>query len=168
MMPEVVSGGVIIMLVYFAGAIQGNRVAVDAIREIISFIKLRGIGVLTEHLFGEDRFEFFSRMTGIRKEDIVADDIERVNVGMLDLATHLIAEVSGASTGTGMEIRYAMHKHFLGKVPARTLLLYCEDKKSHVSNMVKGMNPLRYPTVTVCSYKDATEAKKIVAEFLGI
>ena len=156
------------MLVYLAGAIQGNRVAVDVIHELINFIKSHGVEVLTEHLFGEDRFEFFARMSRIKKEDITADDIERVNVGMLDSATHLIAEVSGASTGTGMEIRYAMHKHLLGKTPASVLLLYCKDKKDQVSNMVKGMNPLRYPTVTVCSYLDAAEAKRIVAEFLAI
>lgn len=156
------------MLVYVAGAIQGERVAIDVIRELIDFIKSRGVEVLTEHLFEEDRFAFFARMSGKRKEDITADDIERVDVGMLDSATHLIAEVSGASTGTGMEIRYAMHKHLLGKVPAVVLLLYCKDKKDGVSNMVKGMNPLRYPTVTVCSYLDAVEAKRIVAKFLAI
>ena len=50
--------------------------------------------------------------------------MERQDIEWLDQATHVIAEISGVSTGTGREIEYARTKGVLGKTPAKILCLY--------------------------------------------
>jgi hypothetical protein len=101
-------------IVYCAGAIRGDRVMAETIRDIISFIQSLGYVVLTEHVGTADPIQVFAEKVGKTKDTLTAEDIERQDIAWLDQATHVVAEISGASTGTGREIEYARTKGALG------------------------------------------------------
>lgn len=152
------------ILVYFAGAIRGDRVLAPVMREIVAFVQSLGFRVLSEHVAADDPIA--TQKIGQGKGELLAEDIERQDIAWLDEATHVIAEISGASTGTGREIEYARTKGHLGKTPAVVLCLYRQDRESFASPMIRGMTPDRYPNVTVCSYRDLDEAKALIQRFL--
>lgn len=154
-------------VVYFAGAIRGDRVLATTFQEIIEFIKRSGFTVLTEHVGADDPIESFANKIGKHKGELSAEDIEKQDIEWLDRATHVISEISGASTGTGREIEYARIKGELGKTPAKIFCLYRRDREFWASPMVRGMTPDRYPNVLVRSYGEVEEAKKLIKEFLG-
>ena len=87
-------------------------------------------------------------------------------IAWLDQATHLIAEISGASTGVGREIEYARTKSHFGKIPAKILCLYDIKREWYASPMVRGMDPDPYPNISVRSYTDVENAKEVVPEFI--
>lgn len=153
-------------IVYFAGAIRGDRAAADAMKAIVQHIKFLGFTVLTEHVVTDDPVAAFAGKAGIAKDALSAVTIERQDIAWLDTATHVIAEISGASTGTGREIEYARTKGALGKIPAKILCLYRTDREFFASPMIRGMTPDRYSNVSVRSYNDTQEAQEIVTEFL--
>src|SRR3989344_6948194 len=97
--------------IYFAGAIRGDRVEAENIIALIRYIQELGHEVLTEHIAEKN----------ISDASMKAEDIEKRDILWLDSATHVIAEISGASTGTGREIEYARTKGQLGKTPAYIL-----------------------------------------------
>src|SRR3989344_3004906 len=116
--------------VYFAGAIRGDRCVAETIRSLINYIKTDlGLVVLTEHVGAEKPVEELARKVGKRVEELLAEDIEKQDIEWLDQSSYVIAEISGASTGTGREIEYARTKGNFGKVPARILCLYCVDRE---------------------------------------
>ncbi len=154
------------VLVYFGGAIRGDRVVAREMRELIRFIQSLGVPVLTEHIASDDPIETFAGKIGKSKEALTAEDIELQDITWLDSATHVIAEISGASTETGREIEYARTKHVFNKVPCKVLCLYREDREWYASPMIRGMTPDRYPNVSVRSYTNIDEAKKLAAIFL--
>ena len=154
-------------IVYFAGAVRGERVVTDVILEIISYIKELGFPVLTEHVGTPDPIATFAAKIGKTKDALTAEDVERQDIKWLDQATHIIAEISGASTGTGREIEYARTKGVLGKTPAKILCLYHIDREFYASPMIRGMGNNHYPNVLVKSYRDVQEAKEIIKEFLN-
>ncbi len=153
-------------IVYFAGAIRGDRVAAAEMREIVLYIRLLGLNVLTEHIIEPDPFEAHAKAMGVEKANITAEDIERQDMAWLDQATHVVAEISGSSTGTGRIIEYGRLKGQFGKVPAKVLCLYREDRRKIASPLVRGMTQDRYPNVEVYAYKDSAEMKKIIKDFL--
>ena len=153
-------------VVYFAGAIRGDRSLAREMSEMIGFIKNLRIPVLTEHITEDDPVAAFAEKLGKRKEDLTAEDIEEHNIEALDRATHIIAEISGASTGTGREIEYGRVKEQLGKVPAKILCLYRKDREWFASPMIRGMLGDRYPNVRVASYIDTSEAITYIYSFL--
>lgn len=153
-------------IVYFAGAIRGDRVMAENIKEIIGYIKELGFPVLTEHVGTDDPIATFAEKIGKTKETLTAEDIESQDISWLDSATHVIAEISGASTGTGREIEYARAKGELGKTPARVWCLYRVDREFYASPMIRGMTNDRYSNVRIKPYKDIEEAKTIIQEFL--
>lgn len=116
-----------------------------------------GIKVLTEHV-GKN----------LTDKELTAEEIERRDIEWLNQATHIIAEISGASTGTGREIEYARVKHEFGKIPANNLCLYQKDREFYASPMIRGMTPDRYPNIMVKSYDDIDNVKEIIKEFLDI
>ena len=154
-------------IIYFAGAIRGDRVAAAEIRDMIIFIRLMGLSVLTEHIIEADTVTAHAKVMGKDRASVTAEDIERQDMAWLDQATHVIAEISGSSTGTGREIEYARNKEHFGKVPAKVLCLYKKERESIASPMVRGMSPEKYPNVKVVSYDSMSAAKEIIKEFLG-
>jgi len=143
--------------IYFAGAIRGDRVEAENIIALIRYIQELGHEVLTEHIAEKN----------ISDASMKAEDIEKRDILWLDSATHVIAEISGASTGTGREIEYARTKHHFGKTKAHILCLYDETRKFFASPMIRGMTPERYENITVKKYKDLQGAKEIIKKFLG-
>lgn len=153
-------------LVYFAGAIRGDRIAAETMRKIVLHIQSLGITVLTEHVVAEDPIATFAGKINKDKDSLLAIDIEQQDTAWLDEATHVVAEISGASTGTGREIEYARTKHLHGKVPAKVLCVYNIAREFYASPMIRGMTPARYPNVQVGSYSDIEEVISIVNKFL--
>ncbi len=145
-------------VVYFAGAIRGDRVVAETIKELIFWIKSQDIQVLTEHIADDS----------VSDKDSSAIEIEKRDIAWLDQATHVVAEISGASTGTGREIEYARTKEKFGKTPAKVLCLYQIEREFYASPMIRGMTSDRYPNVVVKSYSKIEEAKDIVQNFLQI
>ena len=153
--------------VYFGAAIRGDRVVADTVCELIRFIRDDlGFPVLNEHVGTADPIAAFAAKVGKTKETLTAPDIERQDTAWLDEATHMICEISGASTGTGREVEYARTKGLLGKVPTVVLVLYDLEREFQASPMVRGMTPERYPNVCVRYYTDAAHAKQLIREFL--
>ena len=138
----------------------------DIIKEIVRYVKVLGFPLLTEHVGTDDPIATFAKKIGKTKENLTAEDIENQDIQWLDQATHVIAEISGASTGTGREIEYARTKGRLGKVAAKILCLYQTEREFYASPMIRGMDNKRYPEMTIKSYKDITEAKTIIEKFL--
>ena len=154
------------IIVYFAGAIRGDRVMGYMIQEIVGYIKGLGFQVLTEHVGSDDPIATFASKIGKTKDTLTAEDIESQDIAWLDQATHVIAEISGASTGTGREIEYARVKGVLGKTPSQILCLYHSDREFYASPMVRGMSQSKYPNVRIKKYKDLSETKVIIKNFL--
>ena len=155
-------------VVYFAGAIRGERTVAAIMLELVRFIQDLGLPVLTEHVVAEDPIGTLSDKIGKTKDGLSAEDIERQDISWLDQATHVIAEISGASTGTGREIEYARTKEHFGKTPAKVLVLYQSEREFFASPMIRGMTPDRYPTVTIKPYATVEEAGAIIRTFLDI
>jgi len=143
-------------IIYFAGAIRGDISEAETMKELIAWLKSEKLTVLTEHIADDT----------VRDKELSAEEIETRDIAWLDQAVYVIAEISGASTGTGREIEYARLKDRFGKVPAKVLCLYNIDKEYYASPMIRGMTPDRYPNVEVSSYKNIAEAKKIIRDFL--
>ncbi len=153
--------------VYFAGAIRGDRRAAKTIITLIHYVKTElGLPVLTEHVGSERPVEEFARKIGKKVEELLAEDIEERDISWLDQSSHIVAEISGASTGTGREIEYARTKGYLGGVPAKVLCIYDLDGEYFASPMIRGMRPEKYPNVFIKSYRNLEEAKEIVRRFL--
>lgn len=154
-------------VVYFAGAIRGDRMMANNMRILVSFIQGLGLKVLTEHVVAEDPIETFANKLGKAKDSLSAEDIERQDIAWLDEATHVIAEISGASTGTGREIEYARTKKYFGKIPAKVLVLYTKEREFFASPMIRGMTVDRYPNMTIEAYTTLDEAQRIIQQFLS-
>jgi len=153
-------------VVYFAGAVRGDRSLGNNLKKIIVYIKSLGYTVLTEHIGENDPIDTFARKIGKTKEDLTAEDIEQQDISWLNESTHVIAEISGASTGTGREIEYARTKGRLGHPSAKVLCIYQKDREYYASPMVRGMNNKKYPNIFVASYKDIDDAMRLVKSFL--
>lgn len=155
-------------IVYFAAAIRGVIARPDVVKALIAYIQSFGITVLSEHVGADDPNAFRAQKAGMKKDDITDDYIERQDMDWLDSATHVIADVSGVSTGVGIEIGEARVKGQLGKVPAAILCIWDDSMGASQSGMIQGMSPYRYPNVTVRSYQDLDHAKALVYAFLEI
>lgn len=153
--------------IYFAGAIRGDRIAAENMREIVSFMKSLGHIVLSEHVAQDNPKAVFSGRIGKKEKDVTERDIQLQDVKDVDESTHLVAEVTGVSTGTGIEIGHAEAKVIPGKRPKKILCLYLKEREASVSAMIRGMTKDRYPNVTVASYSTLKEAKEIILEFLN-
>ena len=154
------------MKVYFAGAITGDRIALKAMQELVRYLQECGITVLTEHVAADDPKA--AQLKIYQKSGFTPENVEKQDLEWLDQSTHVIAEVSGASTGTGREIEYARMKGEMGKKRAKVLCLYQKAREKSVSFMILGMTPDRYPNVRVVSYSDVNDAIRTIREFLAI
>lgn len=154
-------------LVYFAGAIRGDRRFAKTLRELVTYIKSMGFTVLTEHVGEKHPIANLAHKLHKETKDLTAQDIEKRDISWLDSATHVIAEISGSSTGTGREIEYARVKDCFGKTRAKILCLYLKSREFYASPMIRGMTQDRYPNVHVQYYATIREAEEIIKKFIG-
>ncbi|MDB4940112.1 MAG: uncharacterized protein JWO40_537 [Candidatus Doudnabacteria bacterium] len=152
--------------VYFAGAITGDRSRASIFKDIIQHIQSLDKKVLTEHFQLQNPNTFLAEFINKKYEDLLPEDIEKQDTAWINEATHLVAEVSTASTGTGREIEYARSKHLYGHPEAKILCLY--EEGSRASAMITGMTPERYPSVRVRAYKNLEHLKEILNEFFNL
>lgn len=156
-------------LVYFSAAIRGDVIAKKVVTELINYIQndLRVL-VLSQHVGAEDPKQSLLKFLRADPEKLSPAEfeslVEEQDTEWVNECTHLVAEVSGASTGVGVEIGHARLKHLLGYPPAKILCLY--KSGSQPSAMITGMRTERWPQVRVASYRDIEHAKILVADFL--
>ena len=155
--------------VYFAGAITGgNNSVIIMMRRMVSFMREHGIPVLTDHVVADNPREAIAQKIGKTLNELRPEDIERKDAEWLDVATHVVAEVTCPSTGVGREVEYARTKGSLGNIPAEILCLYLKGMEKSVTPMIRGMERDRYLNVSVRPYLDTREAETEIAKFLGI
>ena len=143
-------------IVYFAAAMRGDTSLKETVQALVPFVQSLDHDVLTEHVAAPETPD----------TDLTAEEIESRDIAWLDSATHVIAEISGASTGVGREIEYARVKEKFGKTPTQVLCIYRVDREFYASPMIRGMDQNRYPNVAVRKYASVDEAKDIIKEFL--
>lgn len=151
--------------VYFAGAITGDRSRAGVFKEIIKHIQSLEKRVLTEHFQLENPNAFLADFIKKNYADLLPEDIEKQDTAWINECTHLVAEISAPSTGTGREIEYARSKHFYGHPEAKILCLY--ENGSKASAMITGMTVERYPNVVVKGYADLEDIKVILNDFFS-
>ena len=154
-------------VVYFAGSVRGDRCAVKTMKFLIESIQAEGIPVLSEHIIADNPAKALLKKAK-EKKMTEAETIEHQDMAWLNQANHVIAEVSGASTGTGREIEYARLKEQIGEKPTKILAIYLKRRELLVSAMILGMKSDRYPNVAVRPYETEKEAWGIIKEFLGV
>lgn len=153
------------ILIFFSAPIKGEREkAKETIIELGEWMKKKGIIILNEHVVSENPREVLAEKMKKPVGELTMEEIESYNSSKLCIASRVIAEVSGASTGVGIEVEFARTKGRLGLAPAEVLCLYHEDYKDSVSPMIRGMN---CENVEVSPYKNIEEAKYIIRNFLG-
>jgi nucleoside 2-deoxyribosyltransferase len=135
------------MKVYFAGSIRGGRQDAALYAQIIGMLKRHG-DVLTEHVGEADPDDAESGM---------ADEaIYRRDMGWLDEADALVAEVTVPSHGVGYEIARA---EALAKP---TLCVHRPEGGRRLSALIAGN-----PTLRCESYEHPQELDSVLASFLA-
>lgn len=112
------------MKVYFAGAIRGDRGKKETFKRIVAFLKKQGHEVLTEHVAKDDILE-----TERKKPD---REIYAQDIGWLEQADVVIAEITKPSFGVGYEVAYASQRN------KPVWLLYEKGSEKNVSAMALG------------------------------
>jgi len=134
------------MKIYFAGAVRAGRENQEVYQQIIERLKNYG-EVLTEHI---GKKELTADGENLPEEKIFERDM-----GYIQEADVLVAEISTPSLGVGYEIARAEQ---WGK---RALCLYKRfDDGRKISGMVKGNKNL-----TLKEYRDLREALRFVDKF---
>jgi 2'-deoxynucleoside 5'-phosphate N-hydrolase len=90
------------LTIYFSGAISGGRADVALYRRLVSALEAEGHHVLAGAVTAED--------VGAGGETLAPGFIFARDVGWLDDADLVVAEVSVPSTGVGYEIAYARYR----------------------------------------------------------
>lgn len=135
------------MKVYCSVPIRGEIKFQSTYNEIINFINSLGHEALCE------LNEEFKSQTKLSDKEIYLRDIN-----WLDESDFVIAEVSGASTGIGFEISYAL---FEKKIP---VLAASKKDSGSISAMISGCNNKLIELVTYDSFE---ELKNIISDFLN-
>jgi hypothetical protein len=132
------------MKLFFSGAINAGREKTPFYLGMIAFLKSLGHDVLDDFIFNNEPLRGSPR-------DIFLEDL-----GWIDEADALIAEVSVPSNGVGCEIMYASH---VSQKPV--LCLYYEGSEKKLSLMLAGN-----PRIICVTYSTFEEACQIVSSFL--
>jgi len=135
------------MIVYCAISIRGEKTFQDFFPQIIEHITSLGHTALSE--LNVD----FKPAAPLTDSEIFTRDIK-----WIDKSKVLIAEISGASTGVGFEIAYALYKK---KIPV--LALANKEAGSNVSAMINGCQS---QLITIKRYGDSEDLKKAISDFL--
>lgn len=135
------------MIIYCAIPIRGDKTYAKYFGEIIKYITSIGHTALSE------LHTVFKPAVPLTDSEIFIRDIK-----WIEKSTLLIAEVSGASTGVGFEIAYALYNK---NIPV--LALANKEAYDNISAMINGCNSR---LVTVKKYENSEELKKVIAEFI--
>ena len=135
------------MIVYCAVPIRGDKAYQDFFLGIVEQVNSLGHTALSE--LNAD----FKPVVPLTDSEIFNRDIK-----WIDKSKVLIAEISGASTGVGFEIAYALYKK---KIPI--LALANKEAGSNISAMINGCNS---QLITIKRYEDSEGLKKAISDFL--
>ena len=135
------------MNIYFAGSIRGGREDAAFYLQLIDYLKNFG-EVLTEHV-GDPK------LTDAGDDGPDDNYIHDRDLGWLQSAEILIAEVTTVSMGVGYEIGRAVE---MGK---KILCLYRNNSEKSMSAMIAGC-----PEITLIKYKTLIDAKNAIDKFL--
>lgn len=136
------------MKLYFAASIRGGRELQPVYAALVQLLTASGHTVLTEHV-ASDTLEEDER-------DQTDRDIYTQDIGWLDQADAVIAEVSVPSLGVGYELAYALHVRHI------PVLCLCREDVA-LSAMLTG-NP--HPQLHIRFYSDLLDAQDTLARFL--
>lgn len=132
--------------IYFAGSVRGGRNDVKFYKQLIKYLKTKGI-VLTEHIADGDISS--SGEVALRDRDIYARDLK-----WLSASDFVIAEVTNPSHGVGFEIAKAVD---LNK---NVLCLYRVKSANTLSAMISGCDG-----ISVGRYETLREAQELIDDF---
>jgi 2'-deoxynucleoside 5'-phosphate N-hydrolase len=124
--------------IYFSGAISGGRADVALYRRLVQVLEDEGYRVLAGAVAAED--------VGAGGETLHPPDICARDLGWLDEADLVVAEVSVPSLGVGYEIAYATR---IRQIPV--IALYRKEFTQRCSAMISGD-----PRVQLIEYQDAS------------
>ena len=134
--------------VYFSGAIAGGRENLPIYQRIVARLKSLGHVVLTEHVADPN-------LLG-PELSVSAREVYLRDMGWLDQAEVVIAEISTPSLGVGYEIGYALQ---------RGIPTLCAHRAGlFVSKMITG-NPA--PHLRIVTYRDESELDHHITQFLA-
>lgn len=135
------------MIVYCALPIRGEKIYKEYYNLIIEHITSSGHTALSEMNAN------FKPAVPLTDPEIFTRDTK-----WLEKSSLVVAEVSGASTGVGFEIAYAL---FHRKIPV--LALAHTEAANSVSAMITGCNS---KLLSIKWYEDPDDLKKAISEFL--
>lgn len=124
--------------IYFSGAISGGRADVGLYRRLVQVLENEGYRVLAGAVAAED--------VGAGGEMLHPPDICARDLGWLDEADLVVAEISVPSLGVGYEIAYATR---IRQIPV--IALYRRTFTQRCSAMIAGD-----PGVRLIQYEDAS------------
>lgn len=136
------------MQLYFAASIRAGRELQPVYAAIVDHLRRAGHTVLSEHVASAT---LEADEVGQSDRDIYVQDI-----GWLDQAAAVIAEVTVPSLGVGYEIAYALH------VRAIPVLGLCRAG-THLSAMLTGCT---HPLLRIAFYDDLGSALEAIDRFL--
>ncbi|MFO7677117.1 MAG: hypothetical protein R6V50_01865 [Thermoplasmatota archaeon] len=162
--------------VFYGAAIQGanNRKERSHIHEtFITTIKNNDYQVYTEHTTGNTYKQAIKKLEQaigplpkdeLQRKRYVRNKMIEAIEGDIYAA---IFEVSTPSLGTGIEIAHAYLRPRIGLPLIPVLALYQKDYwPNKLSTMIKGISKEEVAHFTLQEYKDLSEAKKIITNFL--
>ncbi len=136
------------MKIYFSGSISGGREQAPIYPFIIEC--LQAFGTVLSEFVGDQK------TTNLGTHSLVPAQIYARDIGLIDQAQVVVAEVTIPSFGVGVEIAYA---GAMGK-PVLALRQSVEGKR--LSAMIEGD-----PNVTVARYKDRPELAAAIKRFFA-
>jgi len=160
-------------VIYYSGSIRGvKNMDPDFAHKLVSFMMENGADVISEHVAARNEAEMneiFLRRTGIDRGSVENpwEVVRKVDLDMVDHATHLVAIINGPSHGVGIEIEHAILKPSLGLNETPILCLVQEDLKDMVTWMIKGISRSEAPGFCLKTYKNLQDAKDKITEFLS-
>ncbi len=137
------------MQLYFAASIRGGRELQPAYAAIVDHLRRAGHTVLSEHVA--------SASVEVDEPGQTDRDIYVQDIGWLDRAAAVIAEVTVPSLGVGYEIAYALH---VRNIPVLGL---CRAG-TRLSAMLTGCT---HPLLQIAFYDDLAGALQAVDRFFG-
>jgi|GEM_PF-3365960 len=153
--------------VYYCCPVQGNRVNIKNCIYTVDFLKKKlNCDVLTDYIVTDNANGCFAKRLGV--DEIDKYIIREKSVERLYKAEYLIADISAGSTGVGMEIELARHRHLvIGGEPMMKLLIYYRPLKKYATWMATGIKCRGFDNMYIQSYRSKYDLKKILRWFVG-
>lgn len=158
--------------VYFSNSLSGvQNIESNFGWHLVQFMKEGGADVLTEFVAArstEERNRIFFEQLGFERKNTPESwkFIRRTDTRLVDESTHLVAEVSGASHGVGMEIERALLKPERGLNLTPALALVRGEYFNSLTWMIKGIDQKEAPGFELRTYRNLEDAISNVHDFL--